>query len=270
MKWRATRRLSGDGRRIKVSFGAWVSIHASSLGENPGGQGRRRDEVRSNDSTFPELLQRMDRRAAALDARVDGHAGPARGELDRLEQRHRDTDLALQGCLGRELERHDEEIRRNEHGVSLRAILIAASRTAGSRSPAVNGTSNRGWCVERRLRGLRLAADPSLLALLSERPVGDDPDVDAGQLPHHPREQRAAQDLDAAPLVRGAHEDIRGATLVGDPADGVYEVVAFLLEEMDAENAGEPPEGGELRRLLRRGLIARRTHPEGVDLEPSR
>ena len=85
---------AGSGRRISVSLGACVSIQVRSRGAKPGlrpvGAGTT---MRSKCSASPEPLQRVDRRAAALDPRVDGHAAAKRGVLDRLEQRHR-RDLA--------------------------------------------------------------------------------------------------------------------------------------------------------------------------------
>ena len=96
-------------------------------------------------------------------------------------------------------------------------MRIAASSTAGSRPPA----------RERDEHALaRPAPSPALLPAKRgsfrppspERAVGDDADVDAGQLAHHAREQRAAEDLDAAPLVGRADEDVGRAALVGDAA----------------------------------------------------
>ena len=72
-------------------------------------------------------------------------------------------------------------------------------------------------------------------------------------------------------LVRGADEDVGRAALVGDAADRRDQVVAFLLEEVDAEHAREPPERGQLGRLLRRGLATRRGGPRAASISaPSR
>ena len=91
--------------------------------------------------------------------------------------------------------------------------------------------------------------------------VGDDADVEARELAHHAREERAAEDLAAARLVRRADEDVGGAALAGDAADGGDEVVAFLFEEVGAEDAGEPPERRELRCLLGAWARARACGP---------
>ena len=96
--------------------------------------------------------------------------------------------------------------------------------------------------------------------------MGDDTDVDAGKLADHPRHSEPRDDLDPAALVGRADEDVGRAALGGDPPDGVDEVVALLLEEVDAEDRGEPPERRELRRLLGVELLPRPSHPERVDL----
>ena len=62
---------------------------------------RHDDPVEALD--VPEALERVDRRAAALDARVDGDARLERGVLDRLEQRHRRCDLLAHRRVEREL-----------------------------------------------------------------------------------------------------------------------------------------------------------------------
>ena len=102
--------------------------------------------------------------------------------------------------------------------------------------------------------------------------VGDDADVDPRQLAHHPREQRAAEDLAAARLVRRADEDVGRAALARDALDGRDEIVAFVLEEVDAEDAGQPAQRRELCHLLVARRASRRAHPERVDLraEPLR
>ena len=79
--------------------------------------------------------------------------------------------------------------------------------------------------------------------------VGDDADVDPGQLADHPREERAARGSRGAALVGRADEDVRRAALGGHAPHVVDEVVALLLEEVGAEDDGEPPQRGELRRL---------------------
>ena len=82
--------------------GAVLSIQARSFGENPGRPGAGAGTTIAVERLdLPEPLQRVDRRAAALDARVDGHAGAPRRELDGLEQRHRTAELA---ALHRRLE----------------------------------------------------------------------------------------------------------------------------------------------------------------------
>ncbi len=79
------------------------------------GRGRRDDDPVEG-LHLPEPLQRVDGRAPTLDARVDGDTRAPRRELDGLEDRHRSAELAvLHRRLKAVLERHDEEIRRNEN-----------------------------------------------------------------------------------------------------------------------------------------------------------
>ena len=49
---------------------------------------------------------------------------------------------------------------------------------------------------------------------------------------------------------------------------GIDEVVTLLLEEMDAQDAREPPERRQLGRLLGRRLVGGRPNPERIDLRP--
>src|SRR5262249_61391242 len=51
-------------------------------------------------------------------------------------------------------------------------------------------------------------------------------------------------------------------------ADGLHEVVASLLEEVDAEQARNAPERRELCLLFRRGVAAIAMHPHRVDVGP--
>src|SRR5262249_14112476 len=81
--------------------------------------------------------------------------------------------------------------------------------------------------------------------------------------------QRAAEDLAASRLVGRADEDVGRAPLAGDAADGLHEVVASLLEEVDAEQARNAPERRELCLLFRRGVAAIGMHPHRVDVGPA-
>src|SRR6185312_9947809 len=87
-------------------------------------------------------------------------------------------------------------------------------------------------------------------ALLPLGAVGDDADVETGQLAHHAREQRAAEDLAPPRLVRRADEDVGRTALGCDAANGVDQVASVDLEEVDPEDAGQPPQRGELRRFF--------------------
>jgi hypothetical protein len=110
-----------------------------------------------------------------------------------------------------------------------------------------------------------------ILPFLPDRPVGDHADVDPRELPHHPRQQRAAKDLHAASLVGRSDEDVGGATLARDSANGLHEIVAFLFEKADAKDAGESMKRGQLRYLLGGRLAAGMSYPERIDLgAPSR
>jgi len=74
------------------------------LGERPGRPGiGAGTTTRSNCSTSQSFLRTSVGVRPPLDAGVDGDPGSRRSELDGLEERHRDLDLALQGRLGREL-----------------------------------------------------------------------------------------------------------------------------------------------------------------------
>src|SRR5262249_53292345 len=112
----------------------------------------------------------------------------------------------------------------------------------------------------------------SLLGFLLERAVGDDADVDAGDLADHAREERAAEDLAAARFVGRADEDVGGSAFAGDAANGFDEVVAAFLEEVHAEQAGDAAQRGQLCLFVGRWFAAVRVHPEGVDVgaEPLR
>ena len=258
---------------MSVSLGACTRIHWSSFGVKPSlppARSRRDDAVEPLD--LPEPLERVGRGAALLDARVDGHAGAQRRMLDRLEQRHRDRDL---GCCSGESGGTRAARRAGRPGTSvassMRAIRIAAASTVWVELAAGERDEDprlRGRAVPPAAVATRAATSTSTrrLAPLAQRAVGDDADVDAGQLAHHAGEQRAAEDLAAPPLVGRADEDVRRAALVGDAADGRDEVVALLLEEVDAEDAREPAQGGELRRSSSVGRRPGRPHPERVDL----
>ncbi len=66
----------------------------------------------------PEAAERVDRRAPALDAGIDRYACASGGELDRLEDRHRATELpVLDGRVEAELERHHQEVGGHEHRI---------------------------------------------------------------------------------------------------------------------------------------------------------
>ena len=56
------------------------------------------------------------------------------------------------------------------------------------------------------------------------------------------------------------------AAFVGDPADRCNEIVAFFLEEVDAEHAREPTQRGKLRCFLVGRRPTRPPHPDRVDL----
>src|SRR5262249_25571052 len=107
---------------------------------------------------------------------------------------------------------------------------------------------------------------PPLRAVAAVGAVRDDTDVDAGQLAHHSGEQGAAEDLAAARFVGCADEDVGGAAFLGDAADGGDEVVAFLFEEVHPEDAGEPWQRRELRRLFFGRVSPRWADPNGVDV----
>ena len=150
---------------------------------------------------------------------------------------------------------------------SARAMRIAAERTVGSSAPPVNGDEQAAF------RALRPASAASHVGSRPRRPgrrddgqhdadgshgasapavgaVGDDADVDPGKLANHAREQGAAQDLHSPTLVGSADEDVGRAALLGDAADRSDEIVALLLEEVDAEHACEPSQRGQLDRFL--------------------
>src|SRR5262249_60692046 len=91
------------------------------------------------------------------------------------------------------------------------------------------------------------------------------PDVDTGELPHERGDERAAQDLATAALVRRPDEDIGRAALQGDSANSLDEIVALLLEEVGPEHDREPAQGRELYLLFRGERLSRRLHPECVE-----
>ena len=81
------------------------------------GRGRRDDDAIEG-LDVPQAAERVDRRATALDARVDRNPCAARRELHRLEDRHRPAELrVLNGRVEAVLERHDHEVRGHEHRV---------------------------------------------------------------------------------------------------------------------------------------------------------
>src|SRR5581483_6104131 len=101
------------------------------------------------------------------------------------------------------------------------------------------------------------------------RPVGavrDDAYVDAGKAAHERREERAAEDLALPALVGRADEHVGRAALVRDTAHDVDEAVALFLEEVAAEDDGEPPQRGERDLLLFGQLLARPSDPHRVHL----
>src|SRR5471030_1705699 len=90
----------------------------------------------------------------------------------------------------------------------------ACCPTCGA-APACVPASRQAWRAARS-RALRSEPARSLAILLSQRPVGDDPDVDSGQLPHEPRDERAMQDLSATRFVRCAEKNVRRAAFAGE------------------------------------------------------
>ena len=232
----------------------------------------RRDDDAVERLDLPEAAERVDRRAAALDARVDRHACAPRCELDGFEDRHRATELAvLDRRVEAELEGHDQEVCGDEHRVL--GARDAKRRVEDGRIELTVGERDE----EPRLAGS---------ALRDRLPPGSSHERSSSRsarwattrmsMPGSSRIireiERAARDLDPAALVGRADEDVRGAALGGDAAHRVDEVVALLLEEVDAEDRGESSERGELGRLLRVELLTRPPHPERVDLaaEPLR
>ena len=125
----------------------------------------------------------------------------------------------------------------------------ARSRTPEGASAAAGGAARRRARPRgrsRRRAGRRRAGSPHRL-----RPVGavrDDADVDPRQLADERGDERAAQDLAAAALVRRADEDVRRAALV---------------DERGApwRRARRPPPRGSARRARWRGGAARRARP---------
>ena len=87
-----------------------MRIHASSFGTEA--RGRRDDPLEPLD--LPQPAERVRQRASLLDPRVDRDTGAQRRVLDRLEQRHGDCDLVPPRSLLRVLQRHDEQVGRDE------------------------------------------------------------------------------------------------------------------------------------------------------------
>ena len=204
--------------------------------------------------------------------------------LDGLEQRHRDAHLLHERRLLRVAERHEQQIGGHERGLlrlrdpDRRGEDRRVERGAGERDedppraglwtppqtvPAQERSRQHG--DDRREQGDRRDHGSAPLAV---GPVRDHADVEARQLAHHAREQRAAEDLAPARLVGRADEDVRRAALGGDAADGADEVVALLLEEVRAEDPGQAAQRGELGRLLPRRRLPGRPDPEHVHLRP--
>ena len=197
-----------------------------------------------------------------------GDAGPQRRVLDRLEQRHRDLHLVLHRRVLGVAQRHDQEIRRHEHRLlrpgdadrggrarSRRAGRRTARecggrpRTPAGASAAAGGSGRRRArprARSRRRGARRRACSPHRLRPVG--PVRDDADVDPRQLADERGDERAAQDLAAATLVRRADEDVRRAALVDERG-------------ARSRRARRPPPRGSARRARWRGGAARRARP---------
>ena len=167
--------------------------------------------------------------------------------------------------------------RGREHG---RVERAAGERHEDPRRPAVGGRARgrrrqreRDRRERRRRPPTSAATSASVIAvlLLAQRAVGDDADVDAGQLADELRDERAAQDLGAPRLVGRADEDVGRAALGDEPLDRLGQVVALELDEVRAEDAREPAQRRERDRLLlaRAAAPGRRTQSASIS-EPSR
>ena len=275
---------AGSGLSTSASIGACVRIQVSSFGVNPPRRSVGAGATIAVEALhLPQPAQRVRQRAPLLDPRVDRHAGAQRGVLDRLEQRHRDRDLSRSGESSAYCERHDEQVgghehrllgardadRRVEHGRVERAAGERHEDPARRRAGSSRGDAARADEQRRRRPRARRRATPSRTTRTRSRrqllPVGavrDDADVDAraarGRAPRRSEPRR----ISAAPrLVRRADEDVGRAALGGDAADGRDEVVALLLEEVRAEDDGEPAQRRELRPPPPRSAAGRASAP---------
>ena len=205
----------------------------------------------------------MRRAAALLDPRVDRNAGaqrrrarPPRAAAARPRPRRAAASPRRTGAA-----RAGDTPARASRPRRARC-RIAASSTVGSSVPPVNGTRIRRRAGVRLPRPAAAARDERRAERERQRgerddrgdhsrqpvPVGavrDDADVDARQLAHHAREQRAAEDLAAPRLVGRADEDVGRAALArrrGAPW----------------RRGRRPPPRGSARRGRRRAGAARR------------
>ena len=188
-----------------------------------------------------------------------GHACAPRGELDRFEDRHRPTELAvLDGRVEAELERHDQEVRGHEH------------RVLGARDAKRCVEDHRiELAVGERDEEPRLAGSALGIALSPGSPHERSSSRSARwattrmSMPGSSRiireTQRAARDLDPAALVGRADEDVGGAALGGDAPHG-------------RRRGRLPPPRGSGRRGSRRAAGVRRaaSPPRGRAACPGR
>ena len=272
MKLQRQAARAGAGRRTIVSAGAFVRIHASSFGAEA--RGRRDDPLEALD--LPQSAKRMCQRPSLLDPGVDRHAGAQRGKLDRLEQRHRDGDLIPARGVLRILQRDDEQVRGDQQWTPRRA-------RSGSRRPARSGRARprtgRGCAPCRRtVRAVGERDATSRPAPTTASTTTTAATAITGRSSRSARfamtrmsipgssrtsggDERAAQDLAPPALVRRADEHVGRAALRDDALNRVDEIVAFLLEEVRAEDDREPPQRRELHLLVRASARGRASAP---------
>ena len=247
--------------------------------------------IRSKCSASQSRLQRVDRRAAALDPRVDRDAGAERGVLDRLEQRHRHRRPAAASArpgaarAGRRSGRPGRASppRRGRSGSRRRArsgrapppvngTRIRSTARAGCSGGAAEPAPQRAASAAATRASATIRTRPSPLGLLAQRPVGDDADVDAraGRGRASRRASRAGSPCGATRRAcRGRRRSSRARRRTACTVSG--RLVALELDEVRAEDAREPAERRERRppRPRSSSWPGRRTQTASIS-EPSR
>ena len=202
--WHTLPSQAGAGFKIIVSLGAWVRIQvrSCSLKPEPWPAGTT---IRSKCSTSQSRVSACVG-VRPFDPRVDGDAFAERGVLDRLEQRHRDRDLALSAATpsraraGRRAGRRARATRprRARSGSPRRARSGRARRRERDEDPRAPAGAAVGCADECRGEPERVERDRRRHGSLARSARSATTRMSTpGQLADHAREERAAEDLAA-------------------------------------------------------------------------